>query len=151
MESGFLHSHEHWLRRYGLACLWLWSIPVFTAGEFEAQYWASAWYGPAQPYLATAVLASLVLSGIAVLLLYLIIRPWSFHFSRNRLLVSLIIFLGGFFVVSGGISDPPGLQNAYMVWLLSVIIVLSVALFLTNSPKRDTRSDVQKRDGASHV
>lgn len=130
-----LRSHERWLRYYGLACLWLWSIPVFIAGGFEAKYLASAWFGQAQPYPGADVLASAVLSGIVVFFLYLIIRPSSFHFSQNRLVVSLIILLGGLFVLMGVISDPPGLQNAQMLWLLSVIMVLFIALILTLSTK----------------
>lgn len=151
MGKNFLDSPERWLRRYGLACLWLWSIPLIIVGGFEAQYWAGAWFGRVQPYPVTAVLASVVLSGIAVLLLYLIIRPWSFHSSRNRLLVSLIIFLSGLFVVSGGISDPPGLQSAYLLWLSSVVMVLFVALIQTSVTKLDPRSDTRKHDGVSHV
>jgi peptidoglycan/LPS O-acetylase OafA/YrhL len=122
---------ERFLRRYSLAGFWLLSIPIYIAGGNDAQFWAQAWFRQAQPYPYLGVLTNIAFSGIVVGCLYLIIRPWSFRYSMNRLTLSLIGLMGLFFSVIAVISDPPGFQDAQTLWLLLVILGLLVALILT--------------------
>jgi len=128
------------LRHYGLAGLWLLSLPVFMWGGFDAQSSFKAWFGKEAAYPWSGVILNIGLSGLVVLVLYGIIRPWSFRHSVGRLALALIVLIVGFVVIASPMVDPPGFQAAQVIWLLMTIGVMFVMLNLTFRARKMEKS-----------
>lgn len=123
---------EQFFSRYGLALLWLISVPIYIFGGFHVLYYPEGQFGvilsrnPSYPYLE--VLASIVLSGIVIIVLYLIIRVG--RYLAIRLLAALIILgAAGFFML--GFTDTGYFDDLRFLWLSIVIVSLFVAFVIT--------------------
>jgi archaellum biogenesis protein FlaJ (TadC family) len=90
-------------------------------------------------YPLRGVATALILLTIQCALLFFVLRPWSFHMPRLRVLLALAIALVFLALSAPGFHSPPYLA-ALAAWQLSVMLLLFIFLVFGIVRRRVARS-----------
>lgn len=123
METAVIQQTITWLKKYGLPALWLISLPFLVWGGFTPA--PNTPENTGYPFGGVLLFAGITLLEVG--LLYLILRPPTFHNAWGRFAFALFVFTP-LSIVAQMFQDVPGYFYSHALWLGSVLRLLIIGL-----------------------